>query len=142
MISALNGAIVSLTHEDGKMILESDRFGQAAALLRTVVRKSYVPGALSLSEAVHTLRLNSLSADSRTEVKSCFDPTESNGNANKVPLEVPDDQQKRQTSLIKAAFSLLAVLSAINLLHCRSSVKSENPSRQPCEYYSSEISVH
>lgn len=133
MTSALNNIMGSLTHQD-RDTTGNHQFEQAAALLRTIIRRSYAVGAMASSEAVHTLRLNRSPADCSKLAASRYSCTEDPAYTDNLPPGVfIGDQQDRSSNLSRVSASVLSTLSAINILNHTIDIVSQGPSRKRCE---------
>lgn len=129
-LSTLNKAIGSLTYGDSDDTQQNNHIDQAATLLRTVIRSSYALDTTASSKAVHSLRLQNSSAKRCKEAVSRFNHTEAPTDVSMKPLHVlVDDQPGRFSGLVKVSFSVLSMLSAMNILD----LVSEGPPRRRCE---------
>ena len=124
--SCLNCAIKSLTRDCDRSTPRDSCLEHAATLLRTVVRKSYLVREISLPDKVHNLRL-SLSSIGREQGKlPLLNHAEKNTKPKRMPRDASSEQRKYHTCLAKAAFSVLAMLSAINIVQGTSGAESDN----------------
>ena len=132
--SWLDCAIESLASSDDRFSPGDRHLDHAATLLRTIVRKSYIVREGFLSDKIHILRLDLSFIRQRQGVSPRPTRAERNTHTNNMPPEASCEQPKDHNSLANAAFSVLAIMSAICIIQHLSAAGPESLLHHPGEY--------